>query len=111
MAMYTIGILPLIHQLQTKGTRQVWFNNATAEGQLYQLLEWWTKLCDQGPFSGYFANPGKTWLIVKEAHLPITMELFVVMRVNITTDGRQHLGSALGPRPFVHSYVSGDQSE
>ena len=50
MAMYAIGILLLIHQIQCNGTKQVWFtDNATAGGKLHKLLEWWTKLCGKGP--------------------------------------------------------------
>ncbi len=67
MAMYAIAILPLIHQLQSVGTKQVWFaDDATAGGRVHQLHEWWSKLRDLGPFFGYFANPAKTWLIVKD---------------------------------------------
>ena len=106
MAMYAIGILPLIHQLQSDGTKRVWFADyGTAGGRLHQLHEWWTRLCNLGPSFGYFANPSKTWLIVKEVHLPTATELFAGTGVNITTKGKRHLGAALGPRSFVKSYV------
>lgn len=86
MAMYAIDTLPLVHQLQSDGTTQVWFaDNATA--------------------FGYFANPGKTWFIVKDDHLSTATELFAGTGVNITTEGKRHLGAALGPRSFVTTYV------
>ena len=106
MAMYAIGILPLVHQLQSDNTKQTWFaDDAAAGGRVHHLHHWWSKLCDVGPSYGYFANPGKTWLIVKDDHLPRATELFADTGVNITTEGKRHLGAALGPRPFVRRYV------
>ena len=106
MAMYAIGTLPLVHQLHSDDTKQVWFaDDATAGGRVHQLHDWWTKLCELGPSFGYFANPGKTWLIVKDDHLSTATELFAGTGVNITTEGKRHLGAALGPRSFVTTYM------
>jgi len=106
MAMYAIGILPLIDQIKTTGIKQVWFaDDATAGGHLQQLHEWWTKLNRLGPAFGYLANSKKSWLIVKEQHLPRAKEMFANTGVNITTEGKRHLGAALGSRSFVVSYM------
>ena len=87
-------------------SKQVLFaDDATAGEQLHWPLEWWTKQCNQRPSFGHFANPSKMLLIVKEPHLPIAMELLAGTGVSIMTDGRQHWGSPLGPRPFVYNYV------
>ena len=72
---------------------------------MHQLHDWCTKLRHLGPSFGYFANPGKTWLIVKDDHLSTATELFAGTGVNITTEGKRHLGAALGPRSFVTTYV------
>ena len=104
--MYAIGTLPLVHQLHSDDTKQVWFaDDATAGGRVHQLHDWWTKLCKLGPSFGYFANPGKTWLIVKDDHLSTATELFAGTGVNITTEGKRHLGAAVGPRSFVTTYM------
>ena len=104
--MYAIGILPLVHQLQSNNTKQTWFaDDATAGGRVHHLHHWWSKLCDVGPSFGYIPNPGKTWLIVKDDHLSRATELFVDTSVNITMEGKRHLGAALGPRPFLRRYV------
>ena len=107
MAMYAIGILPWFTNSNLSApAKQVWFaDDATAGEQLHRPLEWWTKQCNQRPSFGYFVTPSKMLLIVKEPHLPIAMELLVGTGVSIMTDGRQHWGSPLGPRPFVHNYV------
>ena len=53
MAMYSIGILPLVDQLQSEGAKQVWFaDDATAVGRVHQLRNWWTKVCNLGPSFG-----------------------------------------------------------
>ena len=64
MAMYAIGILPLVDQLKSDNTKQTWFaDDATAGGRVHQLHHWWSKLCDVGPSFGYFPNPGKNGLL------------------------------------------------
>ena len=69
MGMYALGTLPLIHELKPH-VRQVWFADDTmAGGKLTQLREWWDKIVSLGPIFGYFANPSKTWLIVKSPHI------------------------------------------
>ena len=104
MGMYALGTLPLIHELNPYA-RQIWFADATAGGKLTQLREWWDKIVSLGPTFGYFANPLKTWLIVKSPHLQAATELFHGTGVNITVEGKRHLGAAVGRQSFVHQYV------
>ena len=106
MAMYAIGILPLVDQLNSLPATQVWYaDDAAAGGKIEHLHEWWVSLKNKGPSYGYHANPAKTWLIVKKEYLPSATELFAHTGVNITVDGKRHLGAALGSRSFVESYV------
>ena len=48
----------------------------------------------------------KTWLVVKEQYLEHAQLLFANTCVNITTDGRPHLGAAIVSTAFVAQYVS-----
>ena len=97
MAMYAIGILPLVDQLNSLPATQVWYaDDAAAGGKIEHLHEWWVSLKNKGPSYGYHANPAKTWLIVKKEYLPSATELFAHTGVNITVDGKRHLGAALG---------------
>ena len=106
MAMYAIGILPLFNQLNPLPAKQAWFtDDATAGGQIQHLHDWWTSLNHTGPSFGYHANPAKTWLIIKAEHLPSATKLFQGTGVNITTNGKRHLGAALGSRSFVENYM------
>ena len=58
-----------------------------------------------GPPLGYFPNPQKCWLIVKPEKERPAKEIFSETTINITTEGRKHLGAALGSRDFFEEYV------
>ena len=106
MGMYALGILPLIRKLDHLA-KQVWFaDDTTAGGKLKQLCEWWDEIVSVGPSYGYFANPKKTWLIVKPDHLQSAQEMFRDTGVSITSEGRRHLGAAIGRRSFVEDYMN-----
>ena len=67
MAMYAIGILPLIHRLKEESVKQVWYaDDATAGAQLTHLRAWWDHMVEIGPDYGYHPNAAKTWVIAKE---------------------------------------------
>ncbi len=44
--------------------------------QLNQPRKWWDEIIFCRPSYGYFANPSKTWLIVKSDHLSAAKEIF-----------------------------------
>ena len=105
MAMYAVGIIPLIRKVSCD-VKQVWYaDDATAAGQLKSLRQWWNNLVSLGPDFGYFVNPSKTSLIVKEHHLAEATKHFQNTNICITTEGKQHLGAALGTESFIHAYV------
>ena len=58
-----------------------------------------------GPPLGYFPSPQKSWLIVKPKKGQAAKEIFSETAINITTEGRKHLGAALGSRDFLEEYV------
>ena len=109
MGMYAIA---LIHQLEESEVKQVWFaDDATAGGNLVNLKEWWEHIIQLGPNYGYHPNASKTWLIVKEGHLEEARAIFEGTGVAITTEGKRHLGAAIGTSNFVESYVQQKVSE
>ena len=82
--------------------KQVWYaDDATAAGQLENLRQWWDNLVKHGADFGYFVNPSKTSLIVKESQHQDAMAYFENTDVSITTEGKSHLGAALGTEDFV----------
>ena len=106
MAMYALALVPMITRLSNI-VKQVWYaDDAAAAGHLTDLRTWWDIICDIGPQFGYFVNSSKTFLIVKETHLPMTRSIFEDTGIQFTTEGRCYLGAAIGTSDFVKSYVS-----
>ena len=106
MAMYAIGIIPLIRSLRNDNLQQVWYaDDATAGAKIAKLREWWDQLLTTGPDYGYHPNASKTWLIVKEDKYDDACKTFDGTEVNITIEGRRLLGGALGTHSFVEEYV------
>ena len=107
MAMYSVSVTPLIASLQDSRVKQVWFaDDATAGGTLHGLRDWWSRLQDLGSFYGYYPNALKTWLIVKPTYISDAQRLFEGTGVQVTVEGKRHLGAALGSRLFTEQYVS-----
>ena len=78
---------------------QCWYaDDATGCGSLRDVKTWWDELMVSGPPLGYFPNPQKCWLIVKPEKERPVKEIFSKITINITTEGRKHLGEALGSR-------------
>ena len=113
MAIYTLGITPLIAWLSKKSKEntnsppinQVAFaDDLNGIGTLFRLKEWW-KLLEERKKFGYNVNPGKSYLIVKEQCKEKAIKLFENSRIKITTEGHRHLGSVIGSRQFSENYI------
>ena len=107
MPMYALATIPLIKYLSsTSSNMQVWYaDDAAASGSLTSLRVWWDNLTSAGPAFGYFGNAKKTWLVTKDTHLENARNIFQDTQVNITSDGRAYLGSAIGSDEFTNSFV------
>ena len=107
MSHYTISLQPLLMRLQVKSAAsQCWYaDDATWCGSLEDVKTWCDELMVSGPLLGYFPNPKKCWLIVKPEKEQAAKEIFSKTAINITTEGRKHLGAALGSRDFLEEYV------
>ena len=105
MSLYAISLQPLITRLQVKSAAsQCWYaDDATGCGSLEDLKTWWDELMVCWLPLGYFPNPQKCWLIVKPEKARPGKEIFSKTTINITTEGRKHLGAALGSTVFFKS--------
>ena len=111
MSIYGIAILPLIKKIDNT-CKQIWFaDDASAGGKINQLKEWWSKLIRFGPAFGYYPNPSKTWLLVKEEYLEVAEEVFAEYGINIASTGRKHLGSAIGNNAFIDEFMKSKVSK
>ena len=112
MAMYALAVVPLIRQLrhavsEVSEVSQAWFaDDATAEGSLSSLLQWWQHLSSIGPKFGYCPNALKTVLIVKPEYFIDAKSIFADTNIQITDRGQRHLGATLGSRTYAEEYVT-----
>ena len=109
MSMYAISLQPLISLLHNRSTaKQCWFtDDATGASALKEVKQWWDELRQAGSPLGYYPNPKKCWLVVKPEKEGRAKEMFAGTGINITTEGRKHLGAALGSRSYLEHYVGG----
>ena len=108
--MYALAVIPLINKLQDLhgNTRQVWFaDDATAVSTRQRLRAWWDELVAHGPSFGYYPKASKTFLVVKEEYAEEAERAFADTSVSITTQGKRHLGAAVGSMAFRDEFVSG----
>ena len=111
MPMYALATFPLIRNLSDldNSTSKLWYaDDVTATGQLSHLRTWWDRLNTImiRPAFGYHPNASNTWLVPKEAHLSSANASFQGSHVNITTEGRPHLGAALGTKSYISQHVN-----
>jgi len=64
-------------------------------GGLKELQSRWDKLASVGPDYGYFHNPSKTCIIMKEGMHDAAVSAFQGTGISITSDGKCHLDAAL----------------
>lgn len=107
MSLYAISLQPLITKLQlSSSTEQCWFaDDATGCGSLDNVKKWWDDLSENGPALGYFPNAKKCWLITKPERENAARNVFGETKINITSEGRKHLGAVLGSKSFLEEYV------
>ena len=84
----------LIKNLQT---REVAFaDDLTVAGKLADFNIFWDKLSTIGPKYEYFPKSTKSYLIVKKNCLKHAKTMFTDTNINITANGRKHLGAVVG---------------
>ena len=108
MALYAISLQPLITRLHiTSSTKQCWFaDDASGAGTAIQLKKWWDTLIEDGPEYGYHPKDDKCWLITNPENEEIIREIFKETEINITTEGKRHLGAVVGSRSYLDEYVN-----
>ena len=108
MALYAISLQQLITRLHiTSSTKQYWFaDDASGAGTAIQLKKWWDTLIEDGPEYGYHPKDDKCWLITKPEKEEIIREIFKETEINITTEGKRHLGAVVGSRSYLNEYVN-----
>ena len=106
MDAYGIGLTPLLDILSRGEAEETWKQVAFADdisgvGKLIFLRVWWDLINKYGPLLGYFPKASKSWLTVKREHLESAACTFQGTGINITADGRKHLGAIVGTEQYM----------
>jgi len=109
MAMFALAVKPLIAKLQSDvpSVKQVWHaDDALGAGSCEDLRTFWESMQKHGAAFGYHLNAGKIHLVVKSEYEDKARQYIVGLGVNITTEGKRHLGAAIGTKPFIEEYIT-----
>ena len=111
MHAYGIGLTPLLDVLSRGEADEAWKQVAFADdisgvGKLLFLRIWWDLVNKYGPLIGYYPKASKSWLIVKPGHLASAKEMFNGTGINITAQGRKHLGAVIGSEEYKREYMT-----
>ena len=111
MAIYALGITPMMNILLmaigNKHNKMVGFaDDITAAGDIAALREWWDHLLEIGPCYGYFPQPTKSWLIVKNEKHAEAIDTFEGTEIQISIDGERHLGAVIGSADKKTAYIT-----
>ena len=106
MLEYACAVRPLITRLKDPSKhKQVWYaDDSSCAAQLIRIREWLLLLLEIGPSYGYFAEPSKSVLVVKEPLFEIAQRMFQDLQVSVVLASR-FLGGYVGRNAEVHDYV------
>ena len=111
MCAYARGILPLlqslldfvsVHELNTE--EAAFADDFRVAGKLSSIKDYWSQLTSIGPKYCYFPKASKPYLIVKEDQFPNATTLLDKSNVNITVEGKKHLGAIIGSEIYKRKY-------
>ena len=110
MAAYGVGLTPLLDILSNEDAQPAWkqvafADDVTGAGKLLFLRIWWDLINKYGPLMGYFPKASKSWLTVKHEHIDAAQQTFKGTGINITEEGRRHLGAVIGSDEYKKEYV------
>ena len=113
MPLYAIGILPLLETVmqvlrekKLKVKNVAYADDITGAGRLVDLKVWWDAIGYYGPYIGYYVNPAKSWLIVKPHMTEEASLIFADSNINVTCEGRKHLGAVIGCQNFKNKFIN-----
>ena len=109
MPWYSLNTVLTIQQLRhlVPEVHQVWLaDDVSAEGKMSSLHKWYDHLKVEAVKNGYYVNSSKSWLIVKSAEIESQAKPIFGNTVNITLEGKQHLGAVIGSQEYTDEYCA-----
>ena len=107
MPWYSVNTSIMIQSLRLNipDVKQVWLaDDSAGGGRLINLYSWFKHLEEEGKKFGYLVNGPKCWLIVKSQELAEEARQIFGKEVNITTEGKRHLGAVIGSKDYKDEY-------
>jgi hypothetical protein len=107
MFVYGLGILPLIRKLKAEfmQVKQPWYaDDAGAGGNFRSIRHFFLRLQEISPDFGYFPEPSKSILIVRNHNLEKARTAFADLKFQITT-GSRYLGGFVGEEEALRSWI------
>ena len=75
------------------------------------MRKWWDRLISIESLYGYFANPSKSWLLIKPEFIDAANSIFKDTNINFTSEGHRYLGSPIDSDDFSTSFIQNKVSE
>ena len=107
MPWYAINSNHMISNLRASipQVKQVWLaDDSAGGGSIESLYQWYKSLSEEKRKFGYIVIGAKSWLIVKNSELAESAKKVFCDEVNITLEGRRHLGAVIGSKEFKNQY-------
>ena len=119
MAVCAIAVIPLILMIleitdsRSKGTSKAaaYTDDLTAADCIPGLKYCLDQLCELGPKFGYFLQASRSWLIIKLEVEGKAKTIFQGSDIQITDDGKRHLGASLESTKYKEEYLSSKVDE
>ena len=84
MPMYGVGVVPLAREVKRKEVKQNWYaDDSIGLGKLRALFMWFFDLLNKGPKSGYFPEPSKCFVVVKEGYEDLAKDFFLTLMLKL----------------------------
>ena len=112
MLIYALSVIPLMlivleityTKINFDAELVAYADNISAAGSISILRYRWHTLCKLAPtFS--FPEPAKSWLIVTSDCSNKAIHIFKDTDIQLTAQGKRHLGAALGMSQFKDDYI------
>ena len=104
MSFYALATIEINNRLRITASevKQVWLaDDATGAGSLESLKRCWINIIEEGGRYGNYLNESKSLFVLKNQTLLIKIEiLFSDTKINVTTEGKRHLGAVTGSNDF-----------
>ena len=109
MCFYAVTLMPPIRKLKSPDWSQNWFaDDSSCIGGLSEVKGWFEMLLSEGPKYGYYPEPSKSVLVVREELFDKAQMLFGNMGVKVTN---RFLGGFVGDKDGCEAFVKAKVKE